>query len=249
MNILSSILSGTNANTPLMVSHLSRFVADQIPVKTLHPNPFGVGSGELVLIGSMSKNGSRLYLCKLPPNSMDRTLFPSFPCLVVLHLVNNKVSSIFVISDSNLVHHRRCALTHPKAAITIHAVDIKFFEEHYINSECCNSKLTYKPKIRRGIQKNHAFRGASLCFCIAKTGLYGAPYWLTVSSLQSTNRQSPIEQLGIPCRMILGSLLTQVRVLSHGLEYSTFPFSLYYLTNQDNIFYSFYETHNKQSGR
>lgn len=188
MKIISSILSGTNANTSLMVSDLSRFVADQIPVKVLHSTPTEVESGVLGLIGSVSDDGSVLCSCELSSYHRERSLFPLFLCQVAFHLVNSKEFCLMGIPGSSLDCHRRCALTQPKAAITIPAVDIKFFKEPYINSECCSSKLNQKPKIRRVIQKNHAFRGASLCFCIAKTGLYGAPYWLTVSSLLSTNR-------------------------------------------------------------
>lgn len=238
MKIISSILSGTNANTPLMVSHLSRLVADQIPVKALHSTPTEVESGVLVLNGSVSDDGSGLCSCELPSDDRDCSLFPLFLCQVAFHLVNSKEFCLIVIPGSSLDCHRRCALTQPKAAIIIPAVDIKSFEEPYINSECCSSKFSKKPKIRRGIPKNHAFRGASLCFCIAKTGLYGAPYWLTVSSLQGTNRQSPIDKLGIPCRMVPGYLHTLVRNYVHGLGCFAFPFPLYYLTNQGNPFHS-----------
>lgn len=234
MNIISSILSVTNGITAIMVSDLPSVVTDQIPVKANHSTPTKVESGVLGLIGSVSDDGSVLCSCELSSYHRERSLFPLFLCQVAFHLVNSKEFCLMGISGSSLDCHRRCALTQPKAAITIPAVDIKFFEEPYINSEGCSSKLSQKPKTRRGIPKNHAFRGASLCFCIAKTELYGVPYWLTVSSLLSTNRQSPIEKLGIPCRMILGSLLTQVRCHRHTLGDFAFPFSLYYLTNQGN---------------
>lgn len=242
MNIRSSILSGTNGITAIMVSHLPSVVADHIPVKANHSVTTEVESGYLVLIGSVSDDDSELCSCQLPSKHRVNLLFPLLLCHVScqnsFHLIDTLGSCLNDIPCSCHVHHRRCALTQPKAAITFYAVDIKSLEEPYINSECCSSKFSKKPKIRRGIPKNHAFRGASLCFCIAKTGLYGAPYWLTVSSLQSTNRQSPIEKLGIPCRMILGSLLPQVRCHRHGLGCFTIPFSLYYLTNQDNTIYS-----------
>ena len=238
MKIISSILSGTNANTPLIVSHLSRLIADQIPVKALHSTPTEVESGVIVLNGSVSYHGSVLCSCQLPSDDRDCFLFPSFLCQVAFHLVVSKELCLMVIPGSSQDCHRRCAITQPKAAITFYAVDIKSLEEPYINSEGCSSKLNHKPKIRRGIPKNHAFRGASLCFCIAKTGLYGAPYWLTVSSLQGTNRQSPIDKLGIPCRMVPGYLHTLVRNYVHGLVCFAFPFSLYYLTNQGNTFHS-----------
>lgn len=247
MNIQSSILSGTNGITAIMVSHLPSVVADHIPVKANHSVTTEVESGYLVLIGSVSDDDSELCSCQLPSKHRVNLLFPLLLCRVScqnsFHLIDTLGSSLNDTPCSCHVHHRRCALTQPKAAITIPAIDIKFFEEPYINSECCSSKFSKKPKIRRGIPKNHAFRGASLCFCIAKTGLYGAPYWLTVSSLQSTNRQSPIEKLGIPCRMILDSL-SGTHVLVIGMFWTTaIPFSLYYLTNQDNIIYSSYETH------
>lgn len=247
MNILSSILSGTNGITAIMVSYLPSVVADHIPVKANHSVTTEVESGYLVLIGSVSDDDSELCSCQLPSKHRVNVLFPLLlspvDCQNSFHLIDTLGSCLNDTPCSCHVHHRRCALTQPKAAITIPAIDIKFFEEPYIISECCSSKFSKKPKIRRGIPKNHAFRGASLCFCIAKTGLYGASYWLTVSSLQSTNKQSPIEKLGIPCRMILGSL-SGTHVLVIGMFWTTaILFSLYYLTNQDNIIYSFYETH------
>lgn len=238
MNILLSILSGTDANIAPMVSHLTGFVAGQIPVKALHSTPFGFEHGDLDLKGSVSGDGSGLCSYQLPSDDRDCFLFPLFLWQVAFHLADSKEFCLIVIPGSCQDCHRRCALTQPKAAITFYAVDIKSLEEPYINSEGCSSKLNHKPKIRRGILKNHAFRGASLCFCIAKTGLYDAPYWLTVSSLQSTNRQSSIDKLGIPCRMILGTLLTQIRDYGHGLGCFTFPLSLYYLINQGNTFHS-----------
>lgn len=242
MNIQSSILSDTNGITAIMVSHLPSVVADHIPVKANHSVTTEVESGYLILIGSVSDDDSELCSCQLPSKHRVNLLFPLLLCRVScqnsFHLIDALGSSLNDTPCSCHVHHRRCALTQPKAAITIPAIDIKFFEEPYIISECCSSKFSKKPKIRRGIPKNHVFRGASLCFCIAKTGLYGAPYWLIVSSLQSTNRQSPIEKLGIPCRMILGSL-SGTHVFGIGLSWTTaIPFSLYYLTNQDNIIYS-----------
>lgn len=239
MNILLSILSGTNTNDAPMVSYLIQIVAEQIPVKALHSTPFGIERGVPVSVGPVSGDGSRrLCSCQLPSNNRDCSLFPSFLCQVAFLLANSKKFSLLHISGSSQVHHRRCALTQPKAAINFYAVDIKSLIEPYINSEGCSSKLHNKQKTRRGILKNHAFRGASLCFCIAKTRLYGAPYWLTVSSLQSTNRQSPIEKLGIPCWVILGSS-SGTHVLGIGLFRTTaHPFSYHYLTKQVYTFHS-----------
>lgn len=238
MNILLSILSGTNTNDAPMVSHLIQIVAEQIPVKALHSTPFGIERGVPVSVGPVSGDGSRLCSCQLPSNNRDCSLFPSFLSQVAFLLANNKEFCLLHISGSSQVHHHRCALTQPKAAINFYAVDIKSLIEPYINSEGCSSKLHNKQKTRRGILKNHAFRGASLCFCIAKTRLYGAPYWLTVSSLQSTNRQPPIEKLGIPCRVILGSS-SGTHVLGIGLFRTTaHPFSYHYLTKQVYTFHS-----------
>lgn len=238
MNILYTILNGTDDNSTVMMPHLSRLVADHTPFVSLFSTLFAVGCCDIVLIGHFPQDVFTLYSCGLPSHQLHCSHFPllvrpgGFPLFYIAG------SSHSAVQTSALLYHHRCAVTQPKAAIKCYAVDIDSSEEPDINRVCYRSKLTKKPKTRRGIQENHAFREASLCFCIAKTRLSGAPYWLTTSSLQSTNRQSPIEKLGIPCRRILGSLLTQVRNRRDGLESLAFPFSHYYLTNQVNTLYS-----------
>jgi len=235
MNILYTILNCTDDNSTVMMPHLSRLVADHTPFVSLFSTLFAVGCCDIVLIGHFPQDGFTLCSCGLPSHQLHCSHFPllvrpgGFPLFYIAG------SSHSVVPTSALLYHHRYAVTQPKAAMTGSTVDIDSSEETDINREWYRSKLTKKPKTRRGIQENHAFREASLCFCIAKTRLYGAPYWLTTSSLQSANRQSPIEKLGIPCRAILYSLLTQVRNLRGGIGSLDIPFSHYYLTNQGNI--------------